>query len=153
MKSRLLAVVTLTASLFSGLFSIAHAEMIEKKSADPVAVTMDRLQAAVEGAGATVFARVNHGAGAASVELELADAELLIFGNPRLGTPAMQDSLRAGLLLPLRVLVHADGDGSVIVWEDPAAMLGTVGIASDAPYIARMQGALNNLTNAAAGGS
>ncbi|MEJ6395358.1 DUF302 domain-containing protein [Gymnodinialimonas sp. 2305UL16-5] len=123
----------------------------ERRSADDVATTMDRLVAAVEGAGATVFARVNHGAGAASVELELVDAELLVFGNPMLGTPAIQDDIRAGLVLPLRVLVYGDGDGSVITWETPDSMFDDLEIEDDAPYIERMNGALDNLTAAAAG--
>lgn len=126
-------------------------EFAERESADGVAETMDRLVAAVEGAGATVFARVNHGGGAASVDMELVDAELLVFGNPMLGTPALQDDIRAGLQLPLRVLVYGEGDGSVITWETPESMFADLEIAGDAAYIARMNGALGNLTAAAAG--
>ncbi|MEX3014810.1 DUF302 domain-containing protein [Gymnodinialimonas hymeniacidonis] len=123
----------------------------ERSSPDDVATTMDRLVAAVEGAGATVFARVNHGGGAASVDMELVDAELLVFGNPMLGTPALQDDIRAGLHLPLRVLVYGDGDGSVITWETPESMFDDLEVADDAPYLERMNGALGNLTAAAAG--
>ena len=126
-------------------------EFMERASADGVAETMDRLVAAVEGAGATVFARVNHGGGAASVDMELVDAELLVFGNPMLGTPALQDDIRAGLVLPLRVLVYGEGDGSVITWETPESMFSDLEIAEDAAYLARMNGALGNLTAAAAG--
>ena len=126
-------------------------DFAERHSADGVAETMDRLVAAVEGAGATVFARVNHGGGAASVDMELVDAELLVFGNPMLGTPALQDDIRAGLVLPLRVLVYGEGEGSVITWETPESMFSDLEIAEDAPYLARMNGALGNLTAAAAG--
>ncbi|MEM1286916.1 MAG: DUF302 domain-containing protein [Pseudomonadota bacterium] len=142
----------IAAALALAITGPAAAEMMSLESPDSVGTTMDRLQAAVENAGATVFARVNHGAGAASVDMELADAELLVFGNPMLGTPALQDDLRAGLLLPLRVLVHAEGDGSVLIWEDPVVMFEGLEIAEDAPYIARMRGALGNLTKAAADG-
>lgn len=124
-------------------------DYMQRESADGVAETMDRLVAAVEGAGATVFARVNHGGGAASVDMELVDAELLVFGNPMLGTPALQDDIRAGLHLPLRVLVHGDGDGSVIVWQTPESMFDGLEIGEDAPYLERMNGALGNLTAAA----
>lgn len=130
----------------------ALADFAERRSADDVATVMDRLQAAVEGAGATVFARVNHGAGAASVDLELADAELLIFGNPRLGTPAMQDDIRTGLVLPLRVLAYRDGDETVLMWEPPAEMFEGYNTNAEAEYLMRMTGALENLTAAAAGG-
>ncbi|ABD55711.1 DUF302 domain-containing protein [Jannaschia sp. CCS1] len=129
----------------------ALADFEERRSTDDVATVMDRLEAAVNTAGATVFARVNHGAGAVSVDMELVDAELLVFGNPMLGTPALQDDIRAGLMLPLRVLVYADGEGSVITWETPEGMFDGLEIAAEAPYLERMNGALNNLTAAAAG--
>lgn len=145
----------MTTALFMAMTAAtpALAEFQERHSPDDVATVMDRLEAAVIGAGATVFARVNHGGGAASVDMALMDSELLVFGNPMLGTPALQDDIRAGLYLPLRVLVHAgaDGAGSVITWETPEAMFSDLEIADDAAYLARMNGALNNLTAAAAG--
>lgn len=112
----------------------------------------DALEAAVGKAGATVFARVDHAGGAAKVDLELAPAQLLIFGNPKLGTPAMQDDPLAGLFLPLRVLVYRDGDGQVwLSYEDPAAMLGKLdGVPDGADYVQKMTGALGKLTAAAA---
>ena len=64
--------------------------------------TMDALEAAVTGAGATVFARVDHAAGAEGIGMALTPAQLLIFGNPALGTPAMQADPLAGLYLPLQ---------------------------------------------------
>ncbi|WGH77948.1 DUF302 domain-containing protein [Jannaschia ovalis] len=116
----------------------------------PVAETMDRLEAAVRDAGATVFARVDHSGGAASVEMELPEAQLLIFGNPRLGTPVMQQDLRAGLHLPLRVLVHASDGGSVIVWEDLDAMLGGLEITPELEARGRIAGALERFATEAA---
>jgi uncharacterized protein (DUF302 family) len=87
----------------------AWAEMVVKDASGTVTETMDRLEEAVTGAGATVFARVDHAAGAASVDMELQDAQLLIFGNPMLGTPVMQQDIRAGLVLLLHVLVYDEG--------------------------------------------
>ena len=119
-----------------------------------VASTMDALQSAVEGAGATVFARVDHAGGAETVGLELADSQLLIFGNPKLGTPAMQDNPLAGLFLPLKVLVYDDAQGNVwLAYEDPEESLDDLeGVNDDADYIAKMRGALGKLTEKAAGG-
>lgn len=126
------------------------ADMIEKVSPHPVSVTIDRLAEAVAGAGATVFARVDHGAGAASVEMELGASELLIFGNPKLGTPAMQDGASAGLDLPLRVLAYADNEGVVrVLYHDPASLAATHGLPADAKYIQMMTGALDKLTSKA----
>ena len=127
--------------------------LIKVQASGDVASTMDALEAAVTGAGATVFARVDHAGGAAKVGLDLAPSQLLIFGNPELGTPAMQDDPMAGLFLPLKVLVYRDGAGQVwLAYEDPRAMLaGLGGIGANANYIEMMTGALAKLTGKAAG--
>ncbi|WP_405106931.1 DUF302 domain-containing protein [Phaeobacter sp. BS52] len=128
----------------------AAADLIKIPSQKPVAETMDALQAAVEGAGATVFARVDHAAGAQKVDLSLGDAQLLIFGNPKLGTPVMQADPRAGLFLPLKILAYQDAEGQVwLTYEDPAEMLSALDVPADAEAVAKMQGALGKLTGAA----
>lgn len=129
---------------------MADGHMTRVEAAGSVAETTDRLTAAVEGAGAKVFARVNHGGGAASVGLELDDAELLVFGNPKLGTPALQADIRAGLVLPLRVLVYDDGGQTVMLYETPAAMFENYDVPGDAEVVKMMTGALGKLTGAAA---
>ena len=134
------------AAVFAILGAPLMAETITQSSPKSVSATMDALQAAVEGAGATVFARVNHGAGAASVEMELGDAELLIFGNPRLGTPAMQADIHAGLQVPLRVLVYAGDDGTVVAYESVAGMFDGLNVPLDAVFAQKMSGALAALT-------
>ena len=128
----------------------ASADLIDKVSPHSVADTMDRLVMAVEGAGATVFARIDHAAGAAKVSMELRPTQTLIFGNPKLGTPAMLDSQTAGLDLPLRVLAYADGEGVVhVTYHAPANLAATHGLPADAKYIAMMTGALGKLTDKA----
>ncbi len=112
---------------------------------------MDALEAAVTEAGATVFARVDHTAGARSVDMELPDMELLIFGNPQLGTPAMQDDPLAGLVLPLKVLVYDDAGQTTIAYEAVEDMFDDLKIDDDAEYIGRMEGALKMLTDKAGG--
>lgn len=126
-------------------------DLVRVETGKSVGDAMDALEAAVNGAGATVFARVDHAAGAAKVDMELADAQLLVFGNPKLGTPAMQADPVAGLFLPLKVLAYEDGDGQVwLVYEDPAETMEDLNIPGDAPVIGKMQGALKKLTGAAA---
>ena len=117
-----------------------------------VTETADRLVAAVEQAGATVFARVPHSKGAESVGMELQDAELVIFGNPKLGTPALQEDIRAGLVLPLRVLVHDDGGQTRITYEEVDEMFDDLDIDDEAEFVDQMKGALETLTTTAAGG-
>jgi len=99
----------------AGLPALAsNDDIVKVKSFSDVATTMDRLEAAVTGAGANVFARVDHAAGAASVDMELAPTQVLIFGNPKIGTRAMRDDPVAGLFLPMKVLVYRDGAGQVL---------------------------------------
>lgn len=139
------------AAALTALGTGAMAEMIVKDANGTVGEAMDRLEAAVTGAGATVFARVDHGRGARSVDMELADAQLLIFGNPMLGTPVMQQDIRAGLVLPLHVLIYDNEGQTVITYEDIDGMMAGLDVDRDAEVFTRVEGALNNLTNAAAG--
>ena len=144
--------ILLAAALSLSPLTVLAETLIEKSSPDPVPETMDRLEEAVRGAGATVFARVDHGAGAASIDADLPPSQLLIFGNPKIGTPAMQANIQAGLDLPLRVLVYQDSSGATrITYRDPADFANTHGLPGDAEYLTQMQGALNRLTDAAAG--
>ncbi|PJI91296.1 uncharacterized protein (DUF302 family) [Yoonia maricola] len=126
------------------------AENMMKPSPLSVSETIDGLEAAVNGAGATVFARVDHAAGAESVGKSIPDATLLIFGNPALGTLAMEDDVRAGLMLPLRVLAYEDADGNTqMTWTPAEDLLAGLDIAPDAEVIGRINGALNMLTDKA----
>ena len=106
---------TLSTAIVSSVIATGamSADLVTKTSPHSVSDTMDRLEAAVTGAGATVFARVDHAAGAAKVDMELRPTQMLMFGNPKLGTPAMLDGQTAGLDLPLRVVVYADAEGVV----------------------------------------
>ena len=144
MKSLILSIA------LAALSTPAFADYLRVEAKGSVSETADRLVAAVEGAGAKVFARVPHSKGAMSVDMELQDAELVIFGNPKLGTPALQQDIRAGLVLPLRVLVHDDGGQTVLTYESVDAMFDGMDIAADAKFRGMMSGALAKLTAAAA---
>lgn len=144
------ALILATTFCIAAMTQAATAEMIEKISPHTVSVTIDRLQGAVEGAGATVFARVDHAKGAGSIDIEMRPTQMLMFGNPALGTPAILDSQTAGLDLPLRVLAYADADGQVhVVYHAPSSLVADHGLPADAEYIKKMTGALDNLTNKA----
>ncbi len=140
----------LLATALIGLSSTAMAENVVKSSPLSVAETIDGLEAAVTGAGATVFARVDHAAGAESVGKSIPDSTLLIFGNPALGTLAMEDDLRAGLVLPLRVLAYEDANGNTqMTWTPAEDLFAGLDIAPDAEVVAKVNGALNALTDKA----
>jgi uncharacterized protein (DUF302 family) len=83
--------------------------------------TMNRFEAEVRARGMTVFAHIDHAAGAAAVGLPLRPTELLIFGNAKTGTPLVQSTQMLGIDLPLKALVWQDASG--ITWlsyNDPA---------------------------------
>jgi uncharacterized protein (DUF302 family) len=83
--------------------------------------TMDRLAADVKAKGLTVFARIDHAAGAAEVGMPLRPTELLIFGNARGGTPLMQANQLVGIDLPLKALVYQDAAGKVwLAYDEPS---------------------------------
>ena len=83
------------------------------------AEVMRRLLEAIERRKLTVFARIDHAGAARQAGLELADEELVIFGNPSAGTPLMQGDPRSGIELPLRILVWRAGTVAQIGYLDP----------------------------------
>ena len=137
------------AAVATSLPGMMHAEMISKPSPFDVGTTIDRLVAAVEAAGATVFARVDHAGGAAKIGPDLRPTQMLMFGNPKLGTPALQAAQTTGLDLPLRALAYEDANGQVhLVYHAPSG-LSDHGVPADADVLKKMTGALDKLTNAA----
>src|ERR1700688_1369757 len=106
--------------------------------------TMDRLEAEVKARGMTVFARVDHAAGAAEVGLQLRPTVVLIFGNAKAGTPLMQANQAIGIDLPLKALVFQDASGKVwLAYNDPSWLASRHGLGgSIAPNVAAMAAAL-----------
>jgi uncharacterized protein (DUF302 family) len=95
--------------------------LIAIKSSRGPKETMDRLVAEVQAKGLTVFARIDHAAGASEVGLVLRPTELVIFGNARGGTPLMQANQAIGIDLPLKALVWQDASGATwLSYNDPA---------------------------------
>jgi len=120
----------------------------QKISPHSVAATIDRLAAAIEGVGATVFARIDHAEGAASVGTELRPTTLLIFGNPAIGSPMMAASQTMGIDLPMKALAYEDETGQVhLIYSDIEAIAAEHG--ATAPTTAKAKGALEKLTDKA----
>jgi uncharacterized protein (DUF302 family) len=94
--------------------------------------TMDRLAAEVTARGMTVFARIDHAAGAAQAGLPLRPTELLIFGSARAGTPLMQSNQAIGIDLPLKALVWEDAAGKTwLSYNDPSRLAKRHGLGAD----------------------
>jgi uncharacterized protein (DUF302 family) len=115
--------------------------------------TMNRLEAAVKARGMTVFARIDHSAGAAAAGLSLNPTELLIFGNARGGTPLMQTAQTIGIDLPLKALVWQDASGSTwLSYNDPAWLAQRHGLSGTEAPIGNLTGALDAVAKAAVAG-
>ena len=124
--------------------------LISKRSPHGVSATLDKLADILKDKGITVFARVDHSAGAADVGMDLPATELLIFGNPKLGTPLMQAERTVAIDLPMKAMAYEDADSQVwLVYNDPAYLAERHGIEDRAQVIAKMTGALDQLTDAA----
>src|SRR5262249_16667063 len=113
--------------------------------------TMDRLEADVKARGLTVFARIDHAAGAAAVGLSLRPTELLIFGNAKGGTPLMQSNQTIAIDLPLKALVWQDASGKRWVsYNDPSWLAQRHGLGHEADAaVGAIGAALNAVTRAA----
>jgi len=94
--------------------------LVRRPSQHSVTVTIDRLESALKQRGILVFARIDFSADAARAGLSMPPEQLLVFGNPRAGTPLMLASPSVGLDLPLKVLAWADPAGQVwVAYNDP----------------------------------
>jgi len=126
--------------------------LITVASAHGVKDTIDRLEAEAKSKGLTVFARIDHAAGAAGAGLALRPTELLIFGNARAGTPLMQSRQTIGVDLPLKALAWEDSGGQVwLCYNDPAWLAARHGLAADGGEVTKaMAAALAALTTKAA---
>ena len=113
--------------------------------------TMDRLESEVRARGMTVFARIDHAAGAAQVGLTLRPTELIIFGNALGGTPLMQASQTAGIDLPLKALVWEDASGKIwLSYNEPSWIVQRHGLGVRAEIVDNLAAALSAISRKAA---
>ena len=129
----------------NGLVTIASTHSVKE--------TIDRIEAEAKRKGLTIFARIDHAAGASGVGLPLRPTELLIFGNANGGTPLMQAAQTIGIDLPLKALAWEDAAGKVwLSYNDPAWLAGRHGIAPQTGNVTQsLAGALAGLAKHAAG--
>ncbi|HTB00990.1 MAG TPA: DUF302 domain-containing protein [Bradyrhizobium sp.] len=115
--------------------------------------TIDRLETAIKAKGMTVFARIDHAAGAAVVGLSLRPTEVVIFGNARGGTPLMQSVQTLGIDLPLKALVWQDTAGATwLSYNDPAWLAERHGLSGAEAPVGAMTAALEAVAKAATAG-
>ncbi|HEX5168843.1 MAG TPA: DUF302 domain-containing protein [Cyclobacteriaceae bacterium] len=121
MKKNVISIILILSVVFAGYGQSANDNgLITLLSAYPVKETADRFVETVTTKGLTVFARIDHAANALKQGIELRPTELVVFGNPKAGTPLMQDNQVAGIDLPLKILVWEDENGKVwLTYNDP----------------------------------
>ena len=140
----ILTVLILNAAAYAG------SGLISVKSAHDVATTADRLENMLKQKGMNVFIRVNHAQGAQKVGKELRPTELLIFGNPKVGTPLMQCRQSVAIDLPQKALIWQDDQGQVwLSYNDPAYLVDRHEITGCAEVVGKIKGALGNFAKAA----
>ena len=130
--------------------AVADQGLVLKPSAYSVDETLDRLEQVLKTKGLTIFTRIDHSAGAAKVDLSLRPTQVLIFGNPKMGTALMLSKQTAGIDLPMKVLAWEDEQGRVwIAYNDPAYLAGRHQIKDLGDVLGKMTGALGKLTDKA----
>lgn len=135
----------MTVSLFAG----AADGLVSLKSPHSAQATMDQLITVVKDKGMNVFARVDHAAGAEKVGQSLRPTEVLIFGNPKGGTPLMQCARSAGIDLPMKALVWEDKAGQVWLGYNNPAYLAERHDAEDCAVVPKLSTALEGISKAA----
>jgi len=126
--------------------------MITKKSKHSVKETIDRLEQALRKKGITIVTRWDHAHGAEKAGIPLRPTELLIFGNPKLGSHFFTSNQTAGLDLPMKALAWKDDHGQVwLTYNDPAYIANRHGIKNRPHIVKKMTGALNKLSDIATG--
>ena len=130
--------------------AVAGNGLISVKSSHDVKVTADRLENILNQKGMNVFIRINHAAGAAKAGKELRPTELIVFGNPKVGTPLMQCSQSVAIDLPQKALIWQDNKGLVwLTYNDPEYLSVRHGLKGCSEVIKKVQKALNNFARAA----
>jgi uncharacterized protein (DUF302 family) len=115
------------------------------------AETVRRLLEAIERRRLRLFARVDHAAAAREAGVELPDEEVLLFGNPAVGTPLMLADPRIGIELPLRMVVWRDGDRTLLGHRDPRELADEYEVGAHRPALDGMATRLGDLAAEAAG--
>jgi len=142
--------LTLVSLFFFVSLAFADNGLISIKSSHDVQGTADRLENTLREKGMTVFIRINHAEGAQKVGKKLRPTELVVFGNPKVGTPLMQCSQSVAIDLPQKALIWEDEAGHVwLSYNDPKYLAKRHGITECVNVIKKIEKALSNFAHAA----
>lgn len=128
----------------------ANNGLVSVKSAHDVKTTADRLEAVLKKKGMTVFTRIDHAKGAKSVGNDLRPTELVIFGNPKIGSKLMQCAQTIAIDLPQKALIWQDGGGQVwLSYNEPTELAKRHRLPGCEKVIQKVTGALGKFAKAA----
>jgi len=139
---KFLLVLALGASLFAN-------DIIVKESCVSVNETTNNLKKILKSKKLSVFATINHHGNAKMVDMKLNESKMIVFGNPKLGTALMQQDMRVGLDLPLRVLIYKDTDGKVKMAYRDGSWLADKHVLDAPKKVAKINKAMNAFTDKA----
>ena len=152
MKDIAVAVAFFGLLLVGGNTVAADNGLITKKSKYSVTETIDRMENALKEKGITIALRWNHSEKADKAGIPLRPTELLMFGNPKLGSHFFTSQQTAGIDLPMKALAYEDEKGQVwLAYNDPQYIADRHGIKDRAEIVAKMTKALDNFSNIATG--
>lgn len=130
---------------------LAGSGVVTVPSANGFSETVDRFKAALESKGIKLAFELDHQANGARVDEALGKTHLLLFGNPRLGTPLMRSARTIGVDLPMKMLIWEDADGKTFLsYNDPRFLADRHAIRDNAAIVKKMTGALKMLSASAA---
>ncbi|WP_165856862.1 DUF302 domain-containing protein [Marinobacter sp. JSM 1782161] len=130
--------------------TLAADGLITVQSPHSVETTADNLEAVLDAKGMTVFTRIDHALGAREAGLDLRPTEVVIFGNPKVGTPLMQCTQSVAIDLPQKALIWQDAEGQVWVgYNDPQYLKERHDIEGCDEVVGKIEKALGALVGAA----
>ena len=140
----------MTSTLLFAMHTLAADGLVAVKSSHDVKATADKLESVLKEKGMTVMARVNHQQGAEKAGMELRPTEVVIFGNPKVGTPLMQCAQSVAIDLPQKALIREDASGEVwLGYNNPEYLKNRHGIEGCDEVLDKVSGALGNFARAA----
>jgi uncharacterized protein (DUF302 family) len=134
--------------VFASFASFGADGLTSIKSPYNAADTATRLENTIKEKGLTLFARINHSAGAAKIGKTLRPTEVFVFGNPQGGTPLMECAQTAGIDLPLKALVWEDASAQVWLSYNDPAYLAKRHEAANCPVVENLRKALAGIGEA-----
>ncbi len=143
-------IFTLFAASFFCTTAFADNGLVTVQSSHDVDTTANKLETALSSKGMTVFARIDHAAGAKNADIDLRPTQVIIFGNPKIGSHLMACSQSTGIDLPQKALIYEDASGGVwLSYNSPGYLSERHSISGCDEVLKKVSGALGKFAQAA----